>query len=83
MTVGSLTEDTLEHCAVALYEELAQGHAVMGEAIGNQHSFQLATCGRRIGLRGGRGWGGEGVVDGQFAKGLFLSQAGRTTYDSN
>ena len=60
VTVGSLTEDNLEHCAVALYEELAWGHTVMGEANGSQHSFQLATCGRQIGLRGGRGWGGEG-----------------------
>ena len=51
MTVGSLTEDNLEHCAVALYEELVWGHMVMGEVNGSQQSFQLATCGSR----GGRG----------------------------
>ena len=32
MAIGSLTEDNLEHCAVVLYEELAWGHTVVGEA---------------------------------------------------
>ena len=31
VTVRSLTEDNLEHCAVALYKELVWGHMVMGE----------------------------------------------------
>ena len=57
--VGSLTEDNLEHCAVALYEELAQGHTVVGEANSSQQSFQLAASGREICLGGGRGWRGE------------------------
>ena len=57
VTFGSLTEDNLEHCAVALHEDLTRGHKVMGEANGSQHSF---SCGRQIGLRGGRGWRGEG-----------------------
>ena len=60
MTIGRLTEDNLVHCVVAVYEELTQGYTVMEEANGNQHSFQLATCGIQIGLRGGRGWEGEG-----------------------
>ena len=58
--IGSLTEDNLEHCAVALYEELARGHMVVGEANSSQHSFQLAASGREICLGGGRGCGGEG-----------------------
>ena len=58
--VGSLTEDNLEHCAVALYEELARGHSVVGEANSSQHGFQLAASGREICLGGGRGCGGEG-----------------------
>ena len=57
--VGSLTEDNLEHCAVALYKELPRGHTVVGEANTSQHSFQLVTCGGQICLGGGRGWGGE------------------------
>ena len=56
VTVGRLIEDYLKHCAAALYEELAQGHIVMEEANGSQHSFQLAACGRRITIREG-GWG--------------------------
>ena len=48
MAIGSLTENNLEHCAVALYEELPQGHTVVGEANASQHSFQLVTCGRQI-----------------------------------
>ena len=34
-----------EHCAVALglYEELTQGHTVVGEANASQHSIQLVT----------------------------------------
>ena len=70
VTVGSLTEDNLEHCAVALYEELAQGHTVMERGHGSQHSFQLVSCGRKICCRGGRSWGG---VDGKNTKGIFLS----------
>ena len=58
--VGSLTENNREHCAVALYEELARGHTVVGEANSSQHSFQLAASGREICLGGGRGWRGEG-----------------------
>ena len=58
--VGILTEDNLEHCAVALYKELPWGHTVVGEANASQHSFQLVTCSRQICLRGGRGWGEEG-----------------------
>ena len=58
--IGSLTEDNLEHCAAALYEELTRGHAVVGEANSSQHSFQLATSDREMCLRGGRGWRGEG-----------------------
>ena len=53
--IGSLTEDNLEHCAVALYEELDRGHTVVGEANSSQHSFQLAASGREICLGGGRG----------------------------
>ena len=60
MPVGSLTENNLEHCAVALYVELAWGHTVVGEANSSQHSFQLAVSGREICLGGGRGWRGEG-----------------------
>ena len=33
--VGNLTEDNLEHCAVALYEKLAQGQMVVGEVAGD------------------------------------------------
>ena len=51
--VGNLTEDNLEHCAVALYEELAQGHMVVGEANPSQHSLQLVMCGGQIFLRRG------------------------------
>ena len=58
--IGSLTEDNLEHCAVALYEELARGHTVVGEANSSQHSFQVAASGREVCLGGGRGWRGEG-----------------------
>ena len=46
--VGSLNEDNLEHCAVALYKELPRGHTVVGEANASQHSFQLVTCGGQI-----------------------------------
>ena len=48
MAIISLTENSLEHCAVALYEELPQGHTVVGEANASQHSFQLVTCGGQI-----------------------------------
>ena len=43
--IRSLTEDNHEHCAVALglYEKLAQGHTVVGEANASQHSIQLVT----------------------------------------
>ena len=58
--IGSLTGDNLEHCAVALYKELAQGHTVVGEANSSQHSFQLSASSREIFLGGGRGWRGEG-----------------------
>ena len=44
----SLTEDNLENCAVALYEELPQGHTVVEEANASQHSFQLVTCSGQI-----------------------------------
>ena len=45
MAIRSLTEDNHEHCAVALgpYEELTQGHTVVGEANASQHSIQLVT----------------------------------------
>ena len=43
VAVGSLTEDNLEHCAVVLYEELAWGHTVVGEADVSQHSIQLVA----------------------------------------
>ena len=43
MAIGSLTEDNLEHCAVVLYEELAWGHTVVGEADVSQHSIQLVA----------------------------------------
>ena len=59
VAVGSLTEDNLEHCAVALYKELPRGHMVVGEANASQHSFQLVTCSGQLCLRGGRGWGEE------------------------
>ena len=65
VAVGSLTEDNLEHCAVALYKELPWGHAVVGEANASQHSFQLVTCGRQICLRGGEGLGGDGAQEGR------------------
>ena len=58
--VGSLTEDNLEHCAVALYEELTRGHSVVGEANSSQHGFQLAASGREICLGGERCCGEEG-----------------------
>ena len=58
--IGSLTEDNLEHCAVALYEELARRHTMVGEANSSQHSFQLAASSREIFLRGERGCGGKG-----------------------
>ena len=45
--IGSLTEDNLEHCAVALYEELARGHTMVGEANSSQHSFQPYSSGER------------------------------------
>ena len=48
IAIGSLTENSLEHCAVALYKELPQGHTVVGEANASQHSFQLVTCSRQI-----------------------------------
>ena len=54
-----------------------------GEANGSQHSFQLATCGRQITLRGEESGDERGGVDGQFAKGLLPNQAGRDTLDSN
>ena len=57
--IGSLTEDNLEHCAVALYEELARGHTMVGEANSSQHSFQLAASSREIFLGGERSWRGE------------------------
>ena len=63
--VGSLTEDNLEHCAVALYEELAWGHTVVGEANSSQHSFQLATSSREICL--GEGGAGEERGRGELA----------------
>ena len=60
VAVGRLTEDNLEHCAVALYKELPRGHTVVGEANASQHSFQLVTCSGQICLRGGRGLGRRG-----------------------
>ena len=48
MAIGSLTENSLENCAVALYEELPQGHTMVGEVNASQHSFQLGTCSRQI-----------------------------------
>ena len=51
--VGSVTEDNLEHCVVALYKELPRGHTVVGEANASQHSFQLVTCSGQICLREG------------------------------
>ena len=58
--IGSLTEDNLEHCAVALYEELARRHTMVGEANSSQHSFQLTASSREIFLGGERGWRGKG-----------------------
>ena len=80
--IGSLTEDNLEHCAVALYEELTRGHAVVGEANSSQHSFQLVASGREICL--GEGGAGEerGGGVGQFANRIFMSQADKWCYDS-
>ena len=80
--IGSLTEDNLEHCAVALYEELARRHTMVGEANSSQHSFQLAASSREIFLGGERGWRGEGRGVGQFANRTLMSQADKWCYDS-
>ena len=62
--IGSLTENNLEHCAVALYEELARGHTVVGEANNSQQQLPAGNQQQRDMPRGREGLerkGGGGV----------------------
>ena len=79
--IGSLTEDNLEHCAVALRNSL--GDTRWWErpiAVSTASSWQPVAERYALGREGLERRGGGGV--GQFANRIFMSQADKWCYDS-